>query len=324
MTAVYLDQHPPARQQFYKTRSSAITGVIVVHTAENMTDLVLPDSGAEGVASFISRRSDAGSYHSVVDSDSVVRVGEYGWTMFHVKGLNSPTLGLSFACKAGQWGELFAKGWGQRAIPLGAQEAANMARWVKKHYGIDIPARKITAAQAKAGVPGFVYHGGLDPGRRSDPGSDFPLEEFLNEYKKAISGGGPPSKVSDPVALGPAANSQQRLNAQGVQPPLAVDGDWGPKCDAALDEVLRYHNHLINGLRAELDEQSRINTGLNVRLEQAEEKVRDLEADLVNAVTGSQGDGQEGQAFQRLKELRELGIEAREIKARAEQLLELT
>ena len=50
--SVYLEDHRPARRQFYRTRRAAVTGAIVVHTAENTTDLVLPDAGAEGVARF--------------------------------------------------------------------------------------------------------------------------------------------------------------------------------------------------------------------------------------------------------------------------------
>ncbi len=104
-TGIFLEDNPPARTQFRRTRRAAVTGAIVVHTAENTTDTTLPDSGAEAVARFISRRTDAaGSYHTVVDSDSIVDVGRYEWEMFHEgTGGNRWSLGLSFACQASQW-----------------------------------------------------------------------------------------------------------------------------------------------------------------------------------------------------------------------------
>jgi hypothetical protein len=190
---VYLEDHPPARRQFHDPRRAPVTGAIVIHTAENAADIVLPDSGAEGVANFIARRGDPGSYHSVVDSDSIVRVGHYHWEMFHEgTGGNRWSLGLAFACRSAQW-PMLPERWYVGALRNAAIEAANMALWVESSIEVIVPAKRITASEYRSGRPGFVGHAELDPGRRSDPGLEFPWEEFLAYYAaETATVGGPP------------------------------------------------------------------------------------------------------------------------------------
>jgi len=182
---VYLEEHRPASRQYFSPRRGGRTptGAIVVHTAVKACETILQSTGAEGVAGFISRRSDPGSYHTVVDSDSIVRVGKYEWEMFgEGTGGNRWALHLSFACRAGQWPTL-PESWWDPAILNGAKAAADMAGFVEDEYGIVVPARRISPAEYRAGRPGFVGHGELDPGRRSDPGLHFPWDPFLDNYK---------------------------------------------------------------------------------------------------------------------------------------------
>ncbi|MEM7338979.1 MAG: N-acetylmuramoyl-L-alanine amidase [Actinomycetota bacterium] len=196
---VYLEDNPPARSQFRRVRRATVTGAIVVHTAENNTDTTLPDGGAEAVARFISRRRDAaGSYHSIVDSDSIVQLGKYEWEMFHEgTGGNRWSLGLSFACRAAQWPTLPER-WFVGALRNGAKEAANMARWVEQTVGVTVPAQRISPSQYRSAQPGFVGHGELDPGRRSDPGSQFPWEEFLRYFAEEMAPTAPPEPPTVP------------------------------------------------------------------------------------------------------------------------------
>lgn len=178
--SVYLEDHPPARSQFINPRRAKASGAIVVHTGESITDLLAPDYGAESLARFISTRTDAGSYHSIVDADSIVHVGKYEWEMFHEgTGGNKWSLGLSFACRADDWPTL-PTWWVNAALINGAKEAVNMIRWVKATTGIIVPANHIGPSDYRSLKAGFIGHGELDPGRRHDPGDQFPWQNFLN------------------------------------------------------------------------------------------------------------------------------------------------
>ncbi len=174
MPNIYLEDNPPVRKQWSYPRKEEVSGAIVIHTAQNMTDLVLPDTGAEGVANFIRNRSDAGSYLEVFDSDSYLQLGKYEWQMYHEgTGGNRFSLGYSFACRAEQWKEL-PDWWVDGAMFIAASRIAKGIEWVKETRGIIVPLKRITRNEYFDRKPGFISHAELDPGRRSDPGEDFP------------------------------------------------------------------------------------------------------------------------------------------------------
>lgn len=231
----YLVTHPPARSQFRTQRRAKVTGAIVVHTFENEADLNPPDTKAETGAAFIARRPDKpGSYHTVVDSDSAVQLGWYRWEMFgEGTGGNRWALHLSFACKAAQWATL-PDWWINGAIEQAAIEAARMARWVKAEVGVTIPAKRITAAQYRAGEPGFVAHGDLDPSRRTDPGKRFFWGLMLERYDhyQGVSPM-PPYPTEEIESL------QTRLEAAGYDIGASgVDGILGPKTMGAFSKAM--------------------------------------------------------------------------------------
>jgi hypothetical protein len=190
VTGIFLEDHPPKSSQYHPTRVKPVTGGIVVHDAESVIDLIGTDGGAEAVAQFMANRLDPGCYHSIVDSDSIVRMGRYAWTMFHCIGANSYTLGLSFACRTGDF-QSMPKDRLAGFITNGAIEAASMANWVKLTTGIRVPSIRITRAEAEAGHPGYVPHADMDPTRRSDPGQWFPWDRFLGETEARLTGGLP-------------------------------------------------------------------------------------------------------------------------------------
>jgi hypothetical protein len=199
--------------------------VVAVHTAENTPDYVAFDGGAEGVANFIRTRSTPGSYHELVDSDSHINLVDWMDEAYHDgTGTNRHSWGLSFATRADVW-PLAPQAWRDGAIDRGAARAAAYARWLRARSGIIIPTRRLTAAQARARVPGFVTHALLDPGRRSDPGREFPWEQFFNRYLRHL-GGVAPVPVPPPSL---AKESSMTLIFLTEQTRYLVVTPWGVK-----------------------------------------------------------------------------------------------
>jgi hypothetical protein len=175
----YLRQHQPARAQFRSPRRKRPTGLIVLHTAESVLDTVGPDTGAENVARFIRHRDTPGSYHDLVDSDSLLHLVAYGDEAFQDgTGSNPFALSIAWALKAADWSRLTPK---KRAAFLaqGAAAFARQQRWLAAHGYPTTPLRRVTKAEADRGLPGFIAHGTRDPDRRTDPGADFPWQEWF-------------------------------------------------------------------------------------------------------------------------------------------------
>jgi hypothetical protein len=187
----YLDDNPPVRSQFRLPRRTDPSGVIVAHTAENMPDFVAFDGGAEAVANFIRNRTDPGSYHELCDSDSAINLVRYDAEAYHdATGSNPHSFGVSAATRADVW-PLAPEEWRNGCIRNMAARSANYARWCRTHYGIVIPARRITRAESEARVPGFISHAERDPERRTDPGRWFPWDQFLGDYELEMGSSAP-------------------------------------------------------------------------------------------------------------------------------------
>lgn len=182
MTA-YLIEHPPRIRQF-RARGTTISGVIVMHTAESLPDFHGPDAGAEGVARFIQQRTTYGSYHWLADSDSLIDLvpmrdmQAYG----EGTGTNPHAIHVSAATQAHRWGDV-PKDWVAGTVENMALAAHKASDLLEDVHGVRIPAKRISAAQARARKEGFVTHGEMDPGRRSDPGPMFPWAMFMEAYQ---------------------------------------------------------------------------------------------------------------------------------------------
>jgi hypothetical protein len=187
----YLDDNPPVRSQFRLPRREDPSGVAVVHTAENTPDYVAFDGGAESVANFIRNRTDPGSYHELCDSDSAINLVRYDAEAYHdATGSNPHSFGVSAATRADVW-PLAPPEWRNGCIRNMALASARYAAWCRTHYGIMIPARRITRAESEGRVPGFISHAERDPERRTDPGRWFPWDQFLDEYARLMAGAQP-------------------------------------------------------------------------------------------------------------------------------------
>ncbi len=202
MTGYYLLEHPNPNcidrgdgQYHGYMQMQAQPALITVHTTESFADLIAPDTGAEAVANYFATTATPASYHTIVDSDSTVDClpagldGTTPHTAFHCWNRNTGNLGISFAMRATEW-QTVTEEWKTSALNRAAD---TVAAWCRRW---DIPARKITLAEADAGMAGISGHGILQPEDRTDPGaatvfapSLFPWDRFLGMVNERLDGG---------------------------------------------------------------------------------------------------------------------------------------
>ena len=223
----YLIDHPPARRQF-KERGTTLSGVVLLHTAENLPDFHGPDAGAEGVASFIRRRSDPGSYHWLADSDSLIDLVPVRTHQAYGEGTgtNPHATHISAATQAHRWASL-PDAWVEDTVRNMAVAAHRTSNVLEEVHGVRIPARWINEAEARARREGFGTHAMMDSARRSDPGKDFPRKQFLGFYEDLERGKDKP----DPPSRGKWIDtSVRRASATLTAIEKANDGP-GPRGD---------------------------------------------------------------------------------------------
>ena len=182
-----LDNPQPNTQQWgYPRRGSRLSGTCIMHTAECALDNIGPDTSAEGTAAFIKNRIDHGSYHCLVDSDSIIWMAPWEYETWQDLMTNPWAVGISAAVQADNW-HLIPADRKDRIYRNLAICAADFVKYMKSAYGVTVPLKRITGAQARAGVPGFCAHGdsGVD---RHDPGVQFNWTLFFEYTKKALAG----------------------------------------------------------------------------------------------------------------------------------------
>lgn len=223
-TGYILLDNPNRKRQYRTTRRAKPSGAIVIHTPEAGVDLKPPDSKAEDVLGWITRRDDYGSYHGGVDSDSIALGAPWDHEVWGSSARapssgpfdddgdrlrsNSIAIHLFVACNAEDWEDLPAV-WVDEAIQRLAILASNAAAWLQSEHGITVPARLGTRAMFWDLVPGFYYHGELQDDR-TDPGAAFPIGEFLAEFE-ALTGGTP----EDPITSVLIHRIQSAIKATG-------------------------------------------------------------------------------------------------------------
>ena len=236
--------NPYTPQWVYPRRGTRgkLTGTCIVHTAENIIDHVGPDAGAEGVANFIRIRSDYGCYHTLVDSDSIMELVPYEYETWQDSETNNWAVGISAAIRAGEWNTIEPTR-RDRIYRNLAWAAADFAKYMRDRYKIAVPFKRITGAQARAGVPGFCAHGDSGIGR-SDPGVQFDWAKFFRfaaEELKKMDGAAPvvtPTPTGDAMTVRPI--EEQVVPSGGVT--LGKDKAWYLK-----DPDLKVNADFANG-----------------------------------------------------------------------------
>lgn len=166
-----LDNPNPHGPHYYSTRRSPLT-CVVLHVTAGLEDMDGNDQSAERTARYAATTDRPVSWHAAADSDSCFYLLPDSYTAYHCKGFNACGYGLEISKRTTRWAGMPAA-WTEATL---RHSAKILAPVVQKH---GIPLRRLTKAQAEAGHKGFLYHSDADPSRRSDPGSDFPLDRLF-------------------------------------------------------------------------------------------------------------------------------------------------
>lgn len=220
-----LDNKNPHGSHFYKTRKAKVLAG-VVHTGENLPDYEPPDTAGESLARYAATTSRSVSWHDTSDSDSRIDMLPHSYTCFHVRGYNSRTLGLEQGTQAAKWGAA-SEEWVDGILE---QTARVLASWAEE---FDLPVRRIGKAALDAGQKGFIGHADLDPGRRSDPGRDFPWDRVLD-----ITSGLLGAPVEEPPEVDTTQPVQQDRS-------VLQFGDRGDKVREWQQSLLRWNGRAL-------------------------------------------------------------------------------
>lgn len=156
----YLYDNPPASLQFYPNRQNGSSFGIVIHTTEGVGG----DDSAEKTARFISRRSDPGSYHCIVDTNSTVMLLPDEAVAFGVaaSGYNSRCWMIAIAAPSSAL---------NTSSPYTKAEIDRMGSEICAYWernGIDPVSSACFIGEEVKNRPGLAHHGDVQPWDRSD------------------------------------------------------------------------------------------------------------------------------------------------------------
>jgi hypothetical protein len=192
--------------------------LVVLHTMES------PETAgaAEAVGRIFANPARHASTHVGVDTDSTVRYVSDDDTAWAAPGANADGLHIELAGRAGQTARQWADASSEAILERAAHQVATWCRV----YGI--PARWLTHAQLADGrTRGIIGHADASAvfklSDHTDPGRAFPRARFLARVKALI--GGPVGKPQTRPSKAPRSRIR-----------LAVDGDFGPRTKARLQQ----------------------------------------------------------------------------------------
>jgi peptidoglycan hydrolase-like protein with peptidoglycan-binding domain len=255
----YLIDKPPASRQFWPSRNNGLSGGVVIHTTEGAGG----DTAAENTAGFISRRSDPGSYHCIVDTDSTVMMMPDDYVAFGVaaSGYNSTCWMIAIAAQSAALdpNSPFTQAEVDR---LGAEI---VAFW--KRNGINIAEASQFIGEGVKDRPGLAHHGDVQPWDRSDAWSRredrWIFDSMLLQAIERHSGETPAEPVvpTQPVPVLP--ESVWKIGSTGdkvreIQKIVGVaqDGVFGPWTQSAVAQWQRNLNIVADGVWGPQTEQA--------------------------------------------------------------------
>jgi N-acetyl-anhydromuramyl-L-alanine amidase AmpD len=156
-----------------------VPNLIVIHTIEGPKNA----SAAESTGRMFATSTREASAHYTVDSDSIVQSVDERNTGWHAPGANDRGIGIEHAGYAKQTASEWNDAYNRAMLALSARLAADIAdRW-------NIPTRRLSQAELRAGYPGFVSHDDVSRayGKSDhwDPGPNFPWAAYLAQVDAA-------------------------------------------------------------------------------------------------------------------------------------------
>lgn len=173
--------NPVAQGGFPRRGGFRPSGTCIVHTSEGGWQ-----AGVEALTRLLRTRTSHGSYHRACDWADIALYYPWEWEAWQDTETNNWAVGIAAACKTSDWlampGEI-REGYYRNM----AKMAADFVTYMRETYGVVVPLRRLSGAEARAGVPGFCAHG--DSGvSRSDPGRDFDWDKFFEYTRQALGG----------------------------------------------------------------------------------------------------------------------------------------
>lgn len=213
---------------------------------------------AEDCAHMFATMGRVASAHVCIDADSEVRCVEDRDTAFAAPRANARGLHAELAGFARQSREEWLDPYSMAVL---TRAAGRFAVWCRVY---NLPVRKLTPAQVRAGEKGICGHWDVTlafpgSGSHTDPGKDFPWDVFIPMVEDAYRGepgGGLPDVATWRRVLAYVTGRrmlngsdvkawQTMLRARGHR--IEADGVYGPRTAAATEEFQRVHSLIVTG-----------------------------------------------------------------------------
>jgi hypothetical protein len=237
------------------------SGTCIVHTSEGAWN-----AGVDSLTRLVRTRADYGCYHRACDWQDIALYYPWEWEAWQDTETNPWAVGIAAACRTTDWAVMPADIRAGFYRNLGIM-AADFVNYMKVEYGITVPLKRISGAQARAGVPGFCAHG--DSGvSRTDPGPQFDWPLFFKCTQQALGSAALAPQSTTIPAKAPTGKAgfmadltegeqREALNILRELRPLARDqkqGIPGVQSDGDSFAVLR---GIANKLGVKIDEAAR-------------------------------------------------------------------